>query len=813
MMPRTFSEREGGQFEDEGVSSNPSAMNGAYENGRLDPEAGLPQHLPLSRGSTSSYEVERSLVNFTRYIHICLGLCVLGLVLALFIFGFRSGYLVFVLVICMGSFAFALYLMRWISSKDDNHADMKRISEAIREGAEGFLSTQYSTIATFAVLVAGVLFVIYMFRDAHTEEVSKSTLAGLTAASFLVGAVCSALAGYLGVWTSVRVNIRVAIAAAKLNYPDALLLAFRGGAVASVLSASMCILGISLLYILCHAVFVLGMGMAPEHVPTLFAGYGFGASFVALFMQLGGGIYTKAADVGADMCGKVEANIPEDDPRNPAVIADLVGDNVGDCAGSMADVFESIAAEIIGTMILGGTLATEAKIPIEPFIFFPLVIHGFDLVISAVGIMTVKPRGDESPIVPMKRSYGISMILAVVAFFLACFVLLRTPVAPSAWWHFGLCGVIGIVTSYLLIVVTQYYTDYAHDPVKRIAAASQTGHGTNVIAGVSVGMESTALPVLIICVAILCSYSLGKSSGLPGAAAGVYGTALATMGMLCTAVYILSMNNFGPIADNAGGIVEMSHQPEQVRTITDRLDAVGNVTKAASKGFAVGGSATACFVLFQAFLDEISMVTKIPFNSVDIAKVEVVLGGMLGIMMVFLFTGWAIKAVGTTAQQVVWEVRRQLKSKPGIMNNTERPDYGACVRIVTKAALVEMIKPAVLALGLPIVVGLVFKYIGNATDRPMLGIEVVAGFLMFGTLTGLLMAIFLDNSGGAWDNAKKLIESQGKKGTDVHKAAVTGDTVGDPFKDTAGPALHVIITTMSTTILVLGPMFIGTKSS
>jgi inorganic pyrophosphatase len=603
----------------------------------------------------------------------------------------------------------------------------------------------------------------------------------------------------------------VSIAASKSQYGESLLLAFRGGAVSAALSAAFCICGVTVLYLVCHLFFVQVIGAPSTSVPMMLAGYGFGASFVALFMQLGGGIYTKAADVGADMIGKVESNIPEDDPRNPAVIADLVGDNVGDCAGSMADIFESIAGEVIGTMILGSTLAHEGGLggAIDGYMFFPLVVHAFDLIISGFGILTMHVRGDEDPLEPMKRSYVHCMGIAIVIFWATARFMLHTPVAPDAWWHFALCGMVGIVMSYLLILSTQYYTDYKHDPVKSIARASLTGHGTNVIQGIAVGLESCGFPVLIIVAGLLSSYTLGSTSGLPSIQAGIYGTAVATMGMLCTAVFVLSMNNFGPIADNAGGIVEMSEQPDHIRKITDRLDAVGNVTKAASKGYAVGGSALACFVLFQAFLDEISLYIGSHYGNVNIARMEVMLGGILGIMMIFVFTGWAMSSVGRTAQEVVWEVRNQFKEFPGIMAGTQKPDYNRCVSIVTKAALKEMIKPAVLALGAPISVGLFFRYVGYLKGEKMLGVEVVASFVIFATLTGLLMAIFMDNAGGAWDNAKKYIESQDKKGSEEHKAAVTGDTVGDPFKDTAGPSLHVIIATMSTTVLVLGPLFIN----
>lgn len=754
---------------------------------------------------------EASLQTYTTFTYLCSVIAAVSGLVALLALGLSGSFmLIIVLGIVIGSFVFALYMMKWILDQDDSHPGMRDISDSIREGAESYLTVQYSAIAAIAVAVSIGLGGIYLFREPPSPEMSAVTVSILTAISFLLGAACSAAAGYIGVWVSVRCNIRCGIAASRFNYGDSLLLAFRGGAVAATLSASLCILGITVLYLGVYLVFVNMYELPPAHVPMLLAGYGFGASFVALFMQLGGGIYTKAADVGADMCGKLDMDLPEDDPRNPAVVADLVGDNVGDCAGSMADVFESIAAELIGTMILGSTLAESAGVSTVNYTFFPLVVHALDLIISGVGIMTVKSKSDtEDPLDSMKRSFGLCMLLAVVMFFGTCRLMLYDEKFPKAWWTFGLCGVVGNICAYLLVIITQYYTDYKHAPVKRIVAASQTGHGTNVIAGVGVGMESTGLPVFVICVSLLASYGLGLSSGLPGVQAGIFGTATATMGMLCTAVFVLSMNNFGPIADNAGGVVEMSGQPEAVRTITDRLDAVGNVTKAAAKGYAVGGSALACFVLFQAFLDEMGIVLGKPFETIDVAKVEVICGGMMGIMMIFVFTGWSMAAVGRTAQEVVWEVRRQLKGNQAIMEGSQKPDYGTCVAIVTKAALREMIKPALIALGMPVLIGFGFRYLGDLTGRPLLGIEVVAGFLLFATLTGLLMAIFLDNSGGAWDNAKKLIEAQGQKGTDAHHAAVTGDTVGDPFKDTAGPALHVIITTMSTTILVLGPMFIG----
>jgi len=744
---------------------------------------------------------------------------VVGSIFLYFITGEAGLYIAFVFLVCMCSLAYASDLTAWILDCDAGTPEMRVVSDAIKEGAEGFLATQYGAIATWSGIVAVGLFCIYLIRPmgGEVKNVSTFLLAFLTVFGFLLGALCSALAGLVGVWVSVRANVRVASAAARMEVGNALKISFCGGAVSSIISAAMCIIGISVLYALLYVAFVMPGSMQAHVVPLLLVGYGFGASFVALFMQLGGGIYTKAADVGADMIGKIEAGIPEDDHRNPAVIADLVGDNVGDCVGSMADVFESIAAEIIGTMIHAGVLLNASGADdMHGYIFFPLVVHAFDLIVSTVGVMSVRAASDaecQNPLAVMRKSYVLTASLALVSYLLITRTMLYTVAAPGAWWNFFLCGLIGIITAYLLIGMTQYYTDYEYGPVKGIAQASTTGHGTNIIAGLAVGMESTAGPSVVISICLLASYALGSSSGLPGDGVGLFGTAAATMGMLGTAVFILAMNNFGPIADNAGGIVEMSEQSEAVREITDKLDAVGNVTKAATKGYAVGGSALATFILFRAYLDEVSEFSGTPFVVVNMAKVEVLVGGLLGIGMIFLFVGWAISAVGETAQEVVREVRRQFKEFPGILENTQKPEYSKCVAIVTKAALREMVKPALLALLFPVAVGVVFKYVGQYQGVENLAPEVLACFMMFGSLTGLLMAIFLDNAGGAWDNAKKLVETgkHGGKGSEAHKAAVTGDTVGDPCKDTAGPALHVIITTMSTTIIVLGPLFLDVK--
>ncbi|MEK7384132.1 MAG: sodium-translocating pyrophosphatase, partial [Elusimicrobiota bacterium] len=523
--------------------------------------------------------------------------------------------------------------------------------------------------------------------------------------------------------------------------------------------------------------------------------------------QLGGGIYTKAADVGADLVGKVEAGIPEDDPRNPAVIADLVGDNVGDCAGRGADLFESTAAENIGAMILGVGL-----IPYFGWrgVVFPLVARALGIVASIIGVMVVRTEEHEDPMDALNIGYYLTSFISALGFAGAAWWMLRSEQAPNAWLYYTVCGFIGILTAQAFVYITQYYTEYKYRPVLSIAEASKTGPATNIISGIAVGLECTAVPILVIGAAILSSYKLGVMALGPdaGVTGGLFGTAVATMGMLGTAAYILAMDTFGPITDNAGGIVEMSHQPEEIRKKTDRLDAVGNTTKALTKGYAIGSAALAAFLLFSAYLDEIYNYTGTRIG-VDLSKPEVFIGGMLGAMLVFLFSSMAIKAVGEAAQTVIAEVRRQFREKPGIMKGAEDPDYGQCVDIVTIGALKQMILPGILATAGPVVVGLFMRMFITEADKTIAA-EAVAGLLMVGTITGILMALFFNNAGGAWDNAKKYVETGalGGKKSDAHKAAVVGDTVGDPFKDTAGPSLHVLIKLLATITLVLAPLFL-----
>lgn len=650
-----------------------------------------------------------------------------GALLLLFSSTFRPVFLVF--TICGYGAVFSLYLSNWVLSRDVGTAEMREVSTPIREGAEGFLRIQYTAIARIAVGIAALIFFSYALRPASAlasgvENLGNVTLGVLASLSFLIGAVCSAAAGYISMWVSAQSNIRVA-SAARRSYGEALLVCFRGGAFSAVLDITLCVGGVSMLYVTLYVLF--SSRLKPTDIPLLMVGYGFGASFVALFMQLGGGIYTKAADVGADLVGKVEVGIPEDDPRNPAVIADLVGDMVGDCVGSSADVFESVAAEIIGAMILGGTLARESHLeyPVA-FVFFPVVVHAFDIVVSSIGIMMVKAPSDveatragHNPMGTMQAGYNISLGLALVGFAFTTRWLLYSDLHPTAWFHFFLCGVVGMLTAYVFVKSTQYYTDYAYYPVRSIAKASTTGHGTNIITGVAVGMKSTVVPTLMVSVAVICAYHLGATSGIGGANsrnAGLFGTAVATMGMLSSAVFVLAMNNYGPIADNAGGIAEMSQQPDYVRDATDKLDAAGNVTKAITKGYSIGSAALACFVLFGAFMDEFSEFAGREFKTVDIATVEVLVGGLLGTMMVFYFTGLAVAAVGDTAGDVVKEVRRQFEVYPGIMEYKSKPDYRTCVALVTKAALKQMRLPGLLAVLMPVVVGLVFRVVRSWLD-------------------------------------------------------------------------------------------------
>ena len=696
---------------------------------------------------------------------------------------------------------FAWYLAYDVLRRDTGTPAMQQVADAIYEGAMAFLKRQYQTIWMIAIVAAVLIGVLLGMLEPDRSIAFE--LAWKTSVSFLVGAACSSLAGFIGMYIAVKSNIRTA-SAAQRGLSEAITVALRGGAVSGFLVVALSLLGVAAIY------YAFGGATEPARAPFLIVGFGFGASFVALFAQLGGGIYTKAADVGADLVGKVEAGIPEDDPRNPAVIADLVGDNVGDCAGRGADLFESTAAENIGAMILGVAIYTVARqagqAHPEYWILFPLVVRAFGLIASMVGVMAARGGENEDPMRALDRGYWVAAVLSAIAMF-----------GVTQWmlgdlWFFW-AGLVGIVTSIAFVYITQYYTAGSWRPVKEIAAASKTGHATNIISGVAVGFETTASTAIVISLALGTAFWLGTQSAvLPPELTlhkGIYGTAIATMGMLMTAAYILAMDTFGPITDNAGGITEMAHASESARRITDALDAVGNTTKALTKGYAVASAALAAFLLFSAYLDRLRELRHLPPTAeipVDLARVDVFIGAFLGAMLIFLFSSLAIRAVGRAAGTIIEEVRRQFKANPALLEGTARPDYGRCVDITTRAALREMVAPGLLAVGAPVAVGLILKA------------EAEAGFLMVGTITGILVATVLNNSGGAWDNGKKFIEAGSLKdeagnvigkGSFAHQAAVTGDTVGDPFKDTAGPSLHVLIKLLSTITLVLAPLFLA----
>jgi len=688
---------------------------------------------------------------------------------------------------------FAFIFARDVLSRDKGTPAMQEVAAAIFEGAMAFLNRQYRTIGMLSIVAAALIGVLLGALQ------NDFGIAWRTSVAFLVGAACSAVSGFIGMWIAVQANLRTA-AAARRSLTEAITVALRGGAVSGLLVVALSLLGV-------YAIFWAYGGFSdPASAPFLIVGFGFGASFVALFAQLGGGIYTKAADVGADLVGKVEAGIPEDDPRNAAVIADLVGDNVGDCAGRGADLFESTAAENIGAMILGVAVyasTVAAGNPNPAWILFPLVVRAVGLLASIAGIYAVSIGEIRDPMRALDRGYWTMTVLSAIGITFVTMNMLES------WWLVA-CGMVGLGTSVAFVYLTQYYTAGSWRPVQEIARASKTGPATNIIAGFAVGLETTGPTAIVIAIALLLSYAFGSASGIESG--GLYGTAVATMGMLTTVAYILAMDTFGPITDNAGGIAEMSDAPESTRHITDALDAVGNTTKALTKGYAIASAALAAFLLFSAYLDEVRrvLILRTPglvlsHVSVDLSKVEVFVGGFLGAMLVFLFSSLAIRAVGRAAGTIIEEVRRQFKEDPGIMAGTSRPDYARCVDLTAQAALREMIAPGLLAVIFPILVGLFLRY------------EAMAAFLMVGTMAGILLATVLNNGGGAWDNAKKFIESgelkddQGEvlgKRSSPHAAAVVGDTVGDPFKDTAGPSLHVLIKLLSTITLVLAPLFI-----
>jgi K(+)-stimulated pyrophosphate-energized sodium pump len=751
-----------------------------------------------------------------------------------------SNYIIVPLVVGVLAVLFAVYLANYVLRKDRGTPEMQKVASFIFQGARAFLNRQYRTIAILAIFAAILVGVVLALLGQGTSA-DRFSLAWHTSLAFLIGAICSGISGYIGMDVAVRSNSRTASAATR-SLGEALMVSLRGGAVSGFLVVSLSLLGVSL-------VFTAYGGLTnPAVAPSLIVGFGFGASFVALFAQLGGGIYTKAADVGADLVGKVEAGIPEDDPRNPAVIADLVGDNVGDCAGRGADLFESTAAENIGAMILGVALYSFTHN--LGWILFPLVVRAFGLIASAIGLLWIRPSvvtepdkaaGKDPGEIAMNQlniGYFITCAISIVGVFLGSYLLLggvdtgtgTVSVTSNGgipgWVWFGFAGTTGILLSIAFVYITQYYTAGTWRPVREIAAATLTGPATTIITGIAVAFECVALPVLAISAALGLSYFFGSQVHIPSNSVtvnsgGIFGTAVATMGMLMSCAYILAMDTFGPITDNAGGITEMSGQAESVRDITDALDGVGNTTKALTKGYGIGSAALAAFLLFSAYLDQLfNFSHKTSVYTVDLSNISVFIAALIGITLIFFFSSLAIRAVGAAAKRMIEEVRRQFRANPKIMaeDPADRvdPDYARCVDISTRGALRAMVLPGVVAVLTPIAVG------------SILGPEAEAGMLMVGTMGGVVLALFLNNGGGAWDNAKKYIEAGylrvnaegemigrndtsgtvlGKK-SEPHKAGVVGDTVGDPFKDTAGPSLHVLIKLLSTITLVLAPLYV-----
>jgi K(+)-stimulated pyrophosphate-energized sodium pump len=713
----------------------------------------------------------------------------------------------------------AAVFFKQIFSKDKGTPEMQAISDKIEEGAMAYLARQYKTIVIIALVVAVIIFAVGFCED------FKDYLNGKVAVAFIIGAGCSILSGYIGMKVSVNSNIRTAAAATR-SLDEAFKTSFRGGAISGIAVSVLSLAGLFAVF------YVYNIWCDGDMTATLHSvvGYAFGASMAALFAQLGGGIYTKAADVGADLVGKVEAGIPEDDPRNPAVIADLVGDNVGDCAGRGADIFESTAAEIIGSMVIGLAVVKLSSLGAfnNNFIYLPLVIMAFGLIASLIGIFCVRLKDDEADVIKsLNLGYYVTMVLVIITMIFSCYWLLNgdkglTKIGALAytvnWWMFAIAGVVGIALGLVVVYVTQYYTG-DHKPVKTIAEQSESGPATNVIMGLSVGMESTVIPVVCIGIAIIATFLLGYFA-IEGTIVdstyrmtmGLYGTAIATVSMLASSAFILAEDTFGPITDNAGGIAEMSNQPEEVRNRTDKLDSVGNTTKALTKGYAMSSAALAAFLLFAAFFEIVAEHndTTIIFemNQVVLGNPLIFVGGLIGAALVFFFASLAIRAVGTAAGEMVQEVREQFKDGK-IMAGEKQPEYGRCVDIATKSALRQMVVPALLPILVPVVFGLLYRYC-LPEEFQGLAPYAVGGLIMVATIVGILMANFLNNGGGAWDNAKKYIETgaHGGKKSPAHAAAVVGDTIGDPFKDTAGPSIHVLVKLLSTICLVTAILYL-----